>query len=109
MPASVLASILVQPHALVPAQAQATVLASLLVQALVLVPAHGQASVTQNSERYDKAKVETVTRPGGYSVTSRSPQSCKRHNHGHRKSGLGQQVEAHVGGGGSGASVRRRR
>ena len=67
-----------QPQALVPAQAQAAVLASLLVQALVLVPAHGQASVTQNSERYDKAKVETVTRPGGYSVTSRSPRNCKR-------------------------------
>ena len=69
---------LVQPQALKPAHAQATVLASVLVQALVLVPAQEQASVTKDGERYNKAKVETVTRPGGYSVTSRSPQNCKR-------------------------------
>ena len=33
---------------------------------------------TQDGERYDKAKTETVTRPGGYSVTSRSPQCDER-------------------------------
>ena len=75
MPASVLASILVQPQALVPAQAQATVLASVLVQALVLMPTQGQAPVTEDGERYDQAEVENETPPGGYSVTSRSPQA----------------------------------